>query len=129
MSILKDLRWGIVAGLFFACFYSLIALAILLFGGGKAFEATGVTIPIAIAGYFAGGLVAGALVGLLRPFAKRRIGAVAVGIGAAFPVMLGFGFIMYGPMAQWDGGAIFGVTFAAVFLGGYGGWEFWEPQG
>jgi hypothetical protein len=124
----RDLRWGIGWGLFAACFYSLVALGIYAFQGSRPFESKDITLGSTVAVYIVGGLLGGTVVGLLRPLGKRRAGAMLLGVIAMIPVSIGFVFILFGPISRWGGGELFGVLFTAVFLGGYGGWEFWEPQ-
>jgi hypothetical protein len=127
-SFFKDIRWGIGWGLFAACFYALVALVIYAFQGSRPFESKGITLASTVAVYIVGGLIGGTIVGLLRPLTKRRAGAMLLGVIAMIPVSIGFVFILFGPISRWGGGELFGVLFTAVFLGGYGGWEFWEPQ-
>jgi hypothetical protein len=127
-TVWRDLRWGIGWGLFAGVFYSLVAFAIYAFQGSRPFESKGITLGSTLMVYIVGGLIGGTVVGLLRPLAKQRAGAMIVGVITMIPVSIGFVFILFGPMSRWGGGELFGVLFTAVFLGGYGGWEFWEPQ-
>jgi hypothetical protein len=79
MKVLKNLRWGLGAGLFFACFFSAWVAVVYLFRGSAPFEARSVTLLSTVARYFGGGLLAGAIVGLLRSLTRWRLGAMAVG--------------------------------------------------
>lgn len=47
-----------------------------------------------ILSYFAGGVAAGSIVGLLRPLLRGWPGAAFVGLVAAFPVVYGFGLLL-----------------------------------
>lgn len=51
-------------------------------------EIAGSQLWLVIAAYFASGISAGLVVGLVRPWTRRRLGAILVGIVAAFPAGL-----------------------------------------
>ncbi|HEX5438980.1 MAG TPA: hypothetical protein VFW98_17645 [Gemmatimonadaceae bacterium] len=86
MPLLQNLGWGVRWGLKFAVVYSAFALIALLFGGAAVFQHSGTTFVFAIGLYFAAGLVAGAIVGVLRPVTRGPIGAAIVGVIAAIPI-------------------------------------------
>ena len=122
---IADLRWGAGWGLSGAFFYAFVAVAIYAIRGSTPFEANGV--PLALGGYLVGGLIAGGVVGLLRPLNKRRSGAVLVGMIASLPAMLGLGLVAFGPIQDGGSTKVLSGVLTAVLLGGYTGWEFWEP--
>jgi hypothetical protein len=78
-ELLDDLTWGIRWGLWMAAGFSGIALAITGFRGSPNYPDIGLSIRSIIPLYFAVGLVAGGLVGLLRPFTRTKSGGFFVG--------------------------------------------------
>jgi hypothetical protein len=114
-------------GLFFAGFYSLFVLLIYPFRGEEPSQSTGVGLVAIIVTYVIGGMLGGAIVGLLRPLMRERWGAILVGMIAALPVVLGFTFAMYGSMATWEGSTWGGTLLTAVVLGTIGAVAWWEP--
>lgn len=62
----EDIIWGMRLGLFFGCFYVVVAVAIYVTAGPQAFDAHGVRLTEAIFLYLCGGVLAGAVVGILR---------------------------------------------------------------
>jgi hypothetical protein len=89
------MRWGLA----FASIYCLWAVVVLFLGGEAAFRKQGITFGEAIGGYLAGGVAAGAVVGLFRPLLERSWGAPVVGMLAAIPVALAFEVATQG--ARW----------------------------
>lgn len=126
MSVARNLRWGIGYGLLFASFYSLFVLMLYTFRGDEPFRANEISAPVAVVAYFFGGVAGGAIVGLLRPLTKWRIGAMFVGVAAAVPLFLGLGLAMYGPVSNWGENETFGLVATAVILGSLGGYDTWE---
>lgn len=112
-----NLRWGVIAGLFFACFYSLFVTGLYLLRGSAPFEANETTYGQVVLSYFGTGIVAGALVGLLRPLLRWRLGAVVVGVVAAFAVFVGISLVDQGGFSQWDAGTWRMCAVLAVLLG------------
>lgn len=86
----KNAYWGIRWGLAFASLFSVWALVVLLLGGEAAFRKQGITFWQTIGAYIGGGVLAGAVVGFLRPLLKWAWSAPLVGIVAAIPVGLAF---------------------------------------
>jgi hypothetical protein len=78
-ELLDDLKWGIRWGLWMAAGFSGIALAITGFRGSPNYPDIGLSIRSIILLYFALGLVAGGLVGVLRPFTRTKSGGFFVG--------------------------------------------------
>ena len=128
-SMLENLRWGVAAGLFFAALYSLYVTLLYLIRGPDPFDANETTLGQVIAVYFAGGIAGGAIVGVLRPLAKWRIGAAVVGVVAAVPVFLGIALSLEGGLSGLDRGAWEAVAFCSIFFGILGGNAMWRGGG
>lgn len=75
-NILRGIGWG----LFFAVGFSILALVVQLFAAPESGWSGPPSLGTAIGVYFLGGVLVGAVVGLLRPFSKRLIGAAVVGL-------------------------------------------------
>ncbi len=97
-------------GLLFACIYSLFVAGVFAVRGRAAFAANDVSFSSVVALYAIGGVLAGAIVGALRPATKHRCGAVATGIIAAAPVLAGAMLILKGSHALSDPGGRFSVV-------------------
>ena len=91
-----DLWWGVKVGWAFAGVLSAWVLFLSLLQGSLRFEKLGVSTGTIIVTYFAAGTVAGALVGLLRPLTRSRIGAAGVGALAGIIVYTAISLAMDG---------------------------------
>jgi hypothetical protein len=83
------IKESVVIGLAFDCLYSLYVCGLYLLEGRAPFARLGTTLGVVIGTYFIGGISAGVAVGLLKPLARWRAGAILVGIIAAFFVFVG----------------------------------------
>ncbi len=122
----RDLQWGVGWGLWFACFYSVLAVGIYLLSGGRSFDRQGLSLGATVGLYFGGGLTTGAIVGLLRPWTRRRVGAMLVGSVAVIPLVLGGFILLFGPIASWERGLWLGALMAAIGFGVVGALAWWE---
>lgn len=122
----KNLRWGIVSGLIFAALFSIWVAVLALLRGSTRFEEYGVSLWRILESYFAGGICAGAVVGLARPLTKYRIGAAFVGILAAGPVALAIAIASDGMPRQWADGTWVAVWVIVLFLGPIVGYARWR---
>jgi predicted membrane protein len=75
-------------------------LILALVRGASPFAAAGTSLGAILCAYFAAGLVAGALFGILRPLGRTGVGAAALGIVVAFPVLSAVGLALEDP-ARW----------------------------
>lgn len=124
---LKDLGWGMGWGLFLGIVYLLMAgVVITLKGGVPDSKTEGVGLGAVLLMYPASGLVGGAMVGFLRPAIRSRFRATLVGMLALFPASAAFALIYAGVPANWRGHEWFAIVFTAAFIGGLGGYKFWE---
>ena len=109
-------RQGVKYGIVMAAVYSAFAVFVRLSQGPEPFRDGGVSVPSLLLAYFSGGVVAGVLVGLLAPLARRLVGALLLGFIVAMPVMY-FIAIAMSPVEEWDGEAVGVSIVAAAFLG------------
>jgi hypothetical protein len=118
---------GVIIGIITAVVYSIVAVLIYLFTGGRAFVEIGASLPMTVLVYFGGGILGGAIVGSLLPFTERRIGSVFVGVVGGIPVAAGVVWLLEGPIIGWGQIEWETVFFLAAFLGGGGGFFLWTP--
>lgn len=98
-----NIAWGIRWGLAFAACYTVLGSALVLLRGDAPLRSVGLTPWTLIGGYLAGGVMAGAVVGVGRPLLKRRAGAAVVGAWAAAPIAVTFLVLMddgHGPLVD-----------------------------
>lgn len=98
----RNIRWGVGWGLWLAGFFTIFAIIIFLTRGSRPFSNTGATLTSTILVYAFGGVAGGAIVGLLRPIARHAVGAMLVGLAAAFPVLFGVWLATEGMPSTWD---------------------------
>jgi len=114
-----NIRWGLGWGLAFAAFYCVIALVLNALSDGEAFPEKRVTLPQVLVLYVTCGVLAGLVVGALRPLTKTKMGATVVGTIVAFPVSMGFGLLHSGapwlwPEETWIATLVFALVFGVM---------------
>lgn len=82
---------GIFVGLFYALGLSFIALIIDGYTDGRAFEELGVSLAQAVAVYFVGGFLGGAVAGIFWRVGKSLVGAALLGLVSYLPFSLAAG--------------------------------------
>jgi hypothetical protein len=115
--IVKLCGWGAVMGCIFATWVIILAVV----QGSLDVRIRGreeVNVLVAAAVYIGGGGIAGAIVGLLYPLARWRLGAVLVGITALTPFALGIGLSLTGLGQSWEAANTFAAAVVAIGLGG-----------
>ncbi len=128
-TILSDLRWGITGGLWVAAFYCTWVTGLYILRGPSPFERNGVTFLSTVLTYIAIGTVGGGLVGLLRPFSDRKVGAYAIGVIVGLVVATGIGFLVAGSPAHWQFGEWIAIPFVTAASGWAIGSELWKRRG
>lgn len=124
----RNVPAGALVGLLFGLVYSVIAVVLFLARGQGAFEyQAGVSLLILMGVYMVGGVLGGAVVGLLLPWTNNRWGAVVVGMIAAVPVVTGVAIAMDGMPSGWSDASLGSLILTSVLLGGAGGYMFWTP--
>jgi len=122
----KDVRWGLGLGLFLAAFFSAMSFVAFLLHGDEPFEGRGLSLGVTVLLNCVGGVIGGILLGLMRPFLNRRLGAALAGTIAMFPVGLMAGYIV-DPSRFLTANGIAGAVVVAIILGGGAGLVFWDP--
>jgi hypothetical protein len=125
MPMLKNLRWGVLSGIAFATLTSLWVGGLAILRGSVRFETYGLTIWQIMAVYFAGGVAGGAVVGLLRPVTKYRLGAALVGLVAAVPLAFAVEIALQGSPSHWGDLEWGFIKFFACVMGPAGGLIRW----
>jgi hypothetical protein len=111
------IRWGLVVATVFSAWVTVVAVA----GSADAFTKVGVTYRAVVVAYYAGGIVAGAMVGALLPLRRTFAGAALVGTIAAFPAWMGFWFVSEGTPWRWQSWDWYGIALFSIVFGIAGG--------
>jgi hypothetical protein len=78
-ELLADVKWGIGWGLWIATGFSLIVLVLVGFRGSTDYPELGLSTGSIILIYYALALIAGSVLGLLRPYTRTKLGGFFVG--------------------------------------------------
>jgi len=111
-EVVGNLRWGVAQGAIFAGLFSFGLLLLALGRGSFRWSSYGLSFGEIVLVYFVGCMLAGAVVGLLRPFTRWRLGAMLVGVVAAVPATATLGIAMSGNPLAWkpdDRFAFYGI--------------------
>ena len=127
-QIATDVGWGVRAGAVYGVLLSVLAIVIAsLRLERRQIAAEAPELAQALLIYFGGGIVAGAIVGLLRPLTRRRDGATLVAILALLPAMFCLGLAMFGTPVAWTRAEWLGLAISAVVFGVLGARSFYRP--
>jgi hypothetical protein len=96
MRIFKNIVDGVKVGLMFAAALSLVATALFVVSNGAAIDRSFAMLTRVITAYVVGGVVSGAVFGLLRPLARWAIGAAVLGAIVVTPAYAGMRFAIHG---------------------------------
>jgi hypothetical protein len=116
----RNIRWGVVQG---AWFSGIASVVVTLFELPK-WSVYKQHVWVVVGCYFAAGLGAGAIVGLLRPLTRRLIGALLTGVLAAIPFATVLS-VLYGSTNLRHVDLRF-VAFIALICGSLGGFVRWN---
>ena len=119
-TLSQNIRWGVAYGLLFAVVLSGLVIPL-------AFARGALTVSrmwLVIASYFASGISVGLVVGLVRPWTRRKGGALLVGLVAAVPVGIALQ-LAYDTAAEQSFSWVMLVEFA-IIAGPFGGWIRWN---
>ena len=120
-------RLGMFYGTGMATLNTIFVLLRYSSSGPGLFERNGVSIGGIVAAYYVGGILGGAVVGLLWQFLRSRLGATVTGMAAAFPGMTAITLASRGPFSQWNTTDWWGCLFGAVLIGGLTANFVWRP--
>ena len=97
-TITPNIRWGLTWALWIATVFSawVLALSLVRHAWRFKFDDLEMTAAQIVAGYYAAALIAGSVVGLLRPLLRWRIGTFVIGAIAGTLVYATIGLTMYG---------------------------------
>lgn len=122
-SLRNNLIWGAGWGVFLGvlyCFFALFVLMLKGFPNGPVLAVLGI--------YLGGGLFGGVIVGVLRPWIRTQVRAMAVGVVICMPIGVGFLYLMDGPISSWGEAQVFSLIVGSLFLGLMGGKIFWDQS-
>jgi hypothetical protein len=122
-QVSTNLYWGARWGGFLGAVFMLFAVVVLLFKGPNP---DGISLILILGAYPASGVLAGLIVGLLRPVLVSRSSAMAVGMIAAVPVSILFLRIVKGPFSGWGALGWVASILGAAWIGGLGGYVWWS---
>jgi len=122
----SNLAWGLGLGLVFAAVYSLYVAVLYLAEGSQPFDNLHTSLSKVIAIYAIGGVTAGTVVGLMRPYLRIRLVAILVGIMAAIVVFFGIAVASQGMPWRWSRAAWLSLAACSLLLGSFGGNWFWK---
>ena len=124
-TLIKNLRWRIKTGIRAGLTFTVIAVIAFVLDFKHTLSAKGLTFLAVAAAYLGGGVVAGAIVGALRPLGRSRLGAVLLGVIACVPVAIAIRLAAEG-FTPWTRGDSIIVGLMAVGFGGVSGFTFHE---
>lgn len=127
-SLTEDLKWGLTWGLWFAGGCSLLAAALFTIRGTVLGEASRFSLPLVILAYIAMGGIGGLIVGLLRPVARWRLGAAAVGIVVGVIVYFIAGLTAIGAREFLSPPGSVSALVLGTLIGGACGYNSWSPD-
>ena len=119
-TLSQNIRWGVAYGVLFAAVLSGLVIPVAFARGAL----TASRMWLVIATYFASGVSAGLVVGLMREWTRRTAGALLVGLVAAVPVGIALQ-LAYDTAAQRSFSWLMLVEFA-IIAGPLGGWIRWN---
>ena len=125
-SLIGNLRWGVGFGLAFAAVYSLYVTMLYLVEGSQPFDRLHTSLLQMIAIYAIGGVTAGTVVGVMRPYLRARLVAILVGILAAIVVFCGVAIASHGMPWHWHRAEWGSLALSSLLLGSFGGNWFWK---
>jgi hypothetical protein len=126
MRFERDWKWGLRLGLSFATLYSVFVVGLFVVQGDQPFLSKGISLSSVVVAYYAGGALAGVIVGLLRPLAGTRIGAIVVGVISFFVISAGIGVVLFGWMFRWGSDEWLTVLTMALIFGSFFGNFVWD---
>lgn len=127
-QVYRNMRLGMLLGLWIATGLSLWALLVRLVVGTAPFEATTFSLTQTVVIYFAGFTTGGLLVGLLSPLRRWAVGSMLLGIVFTLPVYALFTAAYAKDAADPSSWLGPGVLVASVIVGGGLGLWVWSNE-
>jgi hypothetical protein len=122
-TAIGNAKWGVKGGLRAAVVYCLWVGLLFLIGGPETFSRLGVTLTTVMATYVTVGVLAGAVIGLLRPLTGNGFGAFVVGYLAAVPITAGIMICLKGWPSTWTIGLWHSFPMLVLIFGTMVGYE------
>jgi MFS family permease len=115
--LLERVRVAVLVGLGYAVGYSVIAAALFKLKDPSQVERMGMSLPQAIATYWAGAVLGGVLVGILLPMARWRVGAFVLGTLGTLPFFMLVSLLIAAD-APWFPDQVIMALLVSMVLGG-----------
>lgn len=125
-ELFGSIKWTVAIGLIFATLYSIYVLVFFFIVGGEPFQKHNTSVWAIIATYFAGGITGGVAIGALRPYARSRFAAIAVGFVASIFVIFGILLAARGEPTAWTELDWETLIVVSLLFGIVGGSMFWN---
>jgi hypothetical protein len=122
-TITQNVVWGLRWSLKFVVAYSLIAGSVFIFSGPSDGP---LSFPQILLMYLGLGVVAGIVIGLLRPLFRTRMGATVAGMIVGAAVYIGGGISVAGIQVMHEPGPVIALLLAALLVGGLSGSKWWK---
>jgi hypothetical protein len=119
----ENTLWGVRRGLALACVYSAYVIVVASMQRSIWLDGYGATVYELLLIYFAGGVIGGAVIGVLRPLNSNAAGGALIGALASVPFWVGTLIPVAGMPTRWDKGDWI-VLFILVGLGALVGLHF-----
>jgi hypothetical protein len=127
--VTENIVWGLRRSMAVAAGFAAFVIVEYLLLGPRTTGRIGVTLPAILSIYVCGGLAAGIVLGVGRPWAKIRVGAVIIGVFVGICVYGSAGIIIDGLPSHWDGAAWFAAILVGGIIGAFGGNKFFDDHG
>lgn len=119
-GVIKDLIWGCAWGAVLGVAYAGVGVGIVVLTWPAAIKSSWSQVPLIGLAYLGSGVLAGAVVGLLRPWVRTSLGAGIVGFLSAIPAVT-LALLTSNKFAAWSGAETFSVLVTSIILGVPGG--------
>lgn len=123
---MQNLKFGVAWGMFVGVVLALFAGAVVILRGGLPESAPPVATLLAI--YPLGGILGGALIGVLRPWLTTRERVFVIAPLALFPTVAAMLILSDGLPTRWDGATWFAAITTSIVLGIIGGRQLWKAS-
>jgi quinol-cytochrome oxidoreductase complex cytochrome b subunit len=124
-QIAEDIRWGFSNGMLLTTILCGFMCIMALLRRSVYYSKYGITLWTILGLYLVSGCIGGCLVGLLRPFARSRIGAMFVGSIIMIPFYTMAMMTQAGPPAHWHHADILDISLCSILLGSTLGYIWW----
>lgn len=121
----RQLKASVYVGFCIGLVFAVVGGILAMLQGAERLKTNGLSVGRLIAIYLGGGVVAGVIVGLLLPFAKRSLlAAMVVGYTAISPITLAIAFLI----TRESSASPFAIAPLASLTGALAAWYIWRME-